>query len=203
MTWKIPDFGLLSIACKHSLGLRKRPLTPGVMQEEIQAPGQNAAYHFGFVNSSRNTFGLKAKFYRDQENGVCCLWENTAQHFEGYPGIIHGGVTSALVDELFAYAVLNKTNLFGVTLSLNIQWTSPVKVGEPVTGKALIVSRLGRLLKGKATLFVRDNKPAALAEAVFYLPSIQQFQRMAKLSDVPDYLKEYFYCGESTGEAPR
>jgi uncharacterized protein (TIGR00369 family) len=54
--------------------------------------------------SPDNPHGLRLHVVESEEGGVEAEWK-PRRHFEGWPGVLHGGVLSTLVDELTGYAV--------------------------------------------------------------------------------------------------
>ncbi len=50
--------------------------------------------------------------------------------FQGWNGIVHGGIITAAIDEVMAYAVGSATGKTGVTAELTIRFKKPVKIGE-------------------------------------------------------------------------
>ncbi len=52
------------------------------------------------------------------------------ERFQGWNGIVHGGIITAAIDEVMAYAVGSATGKTGVTAELTIRFKKPVKIGE-------------------------------------------------------------------------
>jgi acyl-coenzyme A thioesterase PaaI-like protein len=187
-----PDFAAFII--QHKLLNRKTIAIPPSFDEVLLAPGQNTELHHGFVNCENNPCGLHAQFFKDkQSGGVSCRWTNSKKEFEGYPGLIHGGVGSALLDELMAYAILEKTGCFGITLQVKYQWTKPLNVEESISGKADVIKRIGRYLKVNSQLFKENAKLAATGQGLFFLPTVDQFKKITKSADIPQEFMPYFY----------
>lgn len=165
---------------------------PPTLGDEFLAPGQNSEHHTGFVNCKTNAFGLQAKFFRTPDADVACLWTNTRRGFDGYPGLIHGGISSALLDELMANAVLIATKSFGITLRSLVQWLKPIRTGEVVTGAARVGKRSKNSLRVRAYLFRADRKVATVGVGQFYLPTEAEFRKITGLADVPPELRSAF-----------
>jgi acyl-coenzyme A thioesterase PaaI-like protein len=60
--------------------------------------------------------------------------------YEGYPGIIHGGVLSALLDGAMLHCLF-AIGCRAVTVDLSIQFRHPVKVRTPATVRARLLGR--------------------------------------------------------------
>ena len=83
--------------------------------------------------------------------------------FEGKPefrnptGLIQGGILSAMLDDTMGPAVFVKTNgrLYTATISMNISFLAPAKVG-PITGEAN-VTQLGKTIAFVAATLTSDD----------------------------------------------
>jgi acyl-coenzyme A thioesterase PaaI-like protein len=54
-----------------------------------------------FVCGQKNDFGLHATFYETQNNELAALITPSDQH-QGYPGRMHGGIATTILDETIA-----------------------------------------------------------------------------------------------------
>lgn len=83
-----------------------------------------------FVCGVENTFGLKMKFYEDGEGGI--FTEMTVPgHFQGYPGVVHGGIIASMLDEVSGRVfMIGEQPQFYVTAELKIRYRKPVPTGE-------------------------------------------------------------------------
>ena len=77
-----------------------------------------------FGCSPTNPVGLRLEFY---ENGdfVETSW-SPARQYEGYPGAVHGGILSTLIEETAAWTMKIKARRAGVTSRTNIRYRKPV-----------------------------------------------------------------------------
>lgn len=64
--------------------------------------------------------------------------------YEGYPGIIHGGVLSALLDGAMLHCLFAR-NQPAVTAELSVQFRHPVEVGIPVMVLARLIEQADSL----------------------------------------------------------
>lgn len=130
--------------------------------------------------------------FSGNEGRVSCLWRKTDRTFEGYPGLIHGGVLAALLDEIMANALVRRLDLFGVTIKAEFEWLRAIKVGEEVCGSAMVTSRMGRLVKCEAYLTNIDQKVCVRSMGIFYLPTLDQFKKLTRIDSVPTEIHRYF-----------
>ncbi|MFZ3070766.1 MAG: PaaI family thioesterase [Anaerolineaceae bacterium] len=130
-----------------------------------------------FVCGRNNDFSLKMEFYFD-DNGDVISHVVIPERYEGYPGIVHGGVIAAMLDEASGRAYSDEPDRFFMTSELNVRYRKPVKVNTPITVKASKVNQKGRVAFAKAE--IRDDAGILLAESngVFVELSKEKVQEM-------------------------
>lgn len=99
------------------------------------AEGYNTCYGC----SPTNEHGMQLNFVQVGERTVECRW-TAPEHVCGAPGVMHGGVQAALLDETLGYAVRTAIG-YGheiVTAELSIAYRRPVPVGEPIVARAWV-----------------------------------------------------------------
>jgi acyl-coenzyme A thioesterase PaaI-like protein len=108
------------------------------------------------------------------EPGVIETTYTAPEHFQGYPGVLHGGIVASLLDELSGRAQMGDPSepRFMFTGKLEVKYRKNVPVGKPlkIIGKA--GKSRGRTAEGWAGIY--DECGTLLAEAT------------ALLIDVPD-----------------
>ena len=73
------------------------------------------------VCGMENSFGLKAFFYELENNELLAVFSPLAEH-QSYPGRLHSGIASAMLDETIGRAILIKNqDVWGVTVELNLK----------------------------------------------------------------------------------
>ncbi len=105
-----------------------------------------------------NPIGLKLKFRN--ENGVArCEFTPEPEH-QGWPGVVHGGILSTILDEAMGWAALfngKKT----VTGKLEVRFRRPARIGEPLLVEGKIIRGGERFLMVKAEARDRDGNTVA------------------------------------------
>jgi uncharacterized protein (TIGR00369 family) len=121
-----------------------------------------------FGCSQKNPLGLKLKFM-ESEDALHATW-NPGEYYQGYPNILHGGIISALLDEMGGWCISVKAGTAGVTRELRIKFLAPVYVtkGE-VSIKAAITEIAGKNASVHCQLFNSQGKLCAEANAEFYI----------------------------------
>lgn len=119
--------------------------------------------HNCFGCGALNPIGLHLRFYvLGDGEGVWAPWMPTPD-YEGYGGMIHGGIISTLMDEILAWSLYAR-DTWAVTARLNTAFRKPVRVGEPVRLVGRIVRDRGRLIELHGEIR-RESDDALLAEA--------------------------------------
>ncbi|HYM27013.1 MAG TPA: PaaI family thioesterase [Steroidobacteraceae bacterium] len=106
-----------------------------------------------------NERGLHMEFARQGERTVCAY--TPCDYQQGYPGRMHGGVVTTLIDETMGWAVYHAAK-WGATARLNVRFRKPVFLDRPLRIEAWIVRDRARLIELRAE--VRDGGGALLAE---------------------------------------
>lgn len=139
-----------------------------------------------FACSPYNHAGLHLDFWEDGDD-IVTKWKPSKQ-YEGWIGVLHGGIQATLLDEIGGWVVMLKLKTTGVTSEMNVQYLKPVKVtnGE-LTIRGRIVSEEGRIAKIEASLFNEANEectravlsyfifPEKIAKAKHQYPGIEAF----------------------------
>ncbi len=96
------------------------------------------------------------------------------QHYEGYPGVVHGGIIAAILDETGGRALMDEPNHFMVTAQLNIRYRKPVPSGVPLLVIGEAGDRRGRVSHAHSEIQNMDG--VVLAEAELVLVDIPESQ---------------------------
>ena len=100
-----------------------------------------------FICGIENPVGLHLHFY-ETGTGMIETSYTAPEHFQGYPGVLHGGIVSAILDEASGRAHMGVDPLaprFMFTARLQIKYRRNVPIGQPLK----ILGRAGKS-KGKA-----------------------------------------------------
>ncbi len=123
-------------------------------------------YHC-FGCSPLNRHGLNLEFWDGGE--VFSIW-SPSRDFEGYPGIIHGGILATIMDETASWYVYTKMETSGVTSELSVRYFKPVRtVGGVVKTTVSLHHRESHRAVLQCALSGNDNTPCASAEITFFL----------------------------------
>ena len=93
-----------------------------------------------FICGLENPVGLHLHIY-ETEPGVVETTYIAPEHFQGYPGVLHGGIVGALIDEIAGRSHMGNDAMnprFMFTAKLEVKYRQNVPVGKPlkIIGKA-------------------------------------------------------------------
>lgn len=119
-----------------------------------------------FVCGLENASGLQLSFYQD-EQGQVIAETVVPERFQGYPGVVHGGILASILDEVAMRAAMaDDNNRFMVTARMTLRYRKQVPVGQPLkmVGRVLRASRVGSTARGEIRL--PDGSVGAEVEAL-------------------------------------
>ena len=121
-----------------------------------------------FVCGDSNLAGLHVRFYAQEDASVLARFTG-AVHHQGYPGRMHGGVITAVMDETIGRAIMVRYDdaVWGVTAELNVRFRQPVPLGVELTVVGRIVDERRRVFEGTGELYLPDGTVAAEASGKF------------------------------------
>jgi uncharacterized protein (TIGR00369 family) len=125
-----------------------------------------------------NPIGLKLFFY-EQANGSLQAQFTPRPEHQGYPGILHGGIITALLDEAMGrVSMATGREQWMMTAKLELRFLKPVPIGQPLTVSARIekLSRVGMSARGEIRL--SDDSVAVEATGLFVTLPQTQIEQM-------------------------
>ena len=136
-----------------------------------------------FVCDPANEGGLHIAFFLDEESGRVQADYTPAPAHEGAPGVIHGGVLGAILDDAMAWAVNVLSGSFGLTRRGEIEYSRIVRPGQSYAVTAWI-SEIGQHRAATvAELRDSDDRVCCATKAEFSLISHEEarhaFERRA------------------------
>jgi len=126
-----------------------------------------------FMCGRENSYGLKMVWYNNLEANQVETTVTIPEQFNGYPGIAHGGIVAAILDETSGRAVMldgNFDNLF-VTLRLNIKYRKPTPTKIPLKAVGWLEHKGSRGMKVASELLLPDGTITTECKAVVVRPT--------------------------------
>ena len=115
-----------------------------------------------FACGGRNPHGLHLHFRRDGEGAVICRYDPKPED-QGFPGVMHGGILAALLDESMAWAMWAADRALGVTAKMETRYRRTVGVDRTLIVRGRVARTRGRRIEVEAS--VDDAAGVRLAEA--------------------------------------
>jgi uncharacterized protein (TIGR00369 family) len=121
-----------------------------------------------------NAFGLGARFYELEGDELLGVFTPRDEH-QSYPGRLHGGVASAMLDETIGRAVLLRhVDTWGVTAELTVRFRKPVPLEGELRCVARITRDTRRLFEGTGELLLADGTVAVEARGKYLKMSLEE-----------------------------
>lgn len=127
------------------------------------------------VCGTSNALGLKARFFETSSGELIALCTLHAEH-QSYPGIAHGGISAALLDEVIGRAIMISCDheTFGITVDLQVRYRQPVPLDVELKVIGRIDRQHGRLFEGSGSLYLPDGSVAVEARGKYMKRRIDQ-----------------------------
>jgi uncharacterized protein (TIGR00369 family) len=117
-----------------------------------------------FACGKANEHGLQLSFERDGEEVVTSL--SFAPRFQGYRGIVHGGLISTVLDEAMV-TLINMLGHLAVTGDLHVRFVRPLPVETRVEVRARLVEKRRNVFKMESVATLEDGSEVARASSTF------------------------------------
>jgi uncharacterized protein (TIGR00369 family) len=130
------------------------------MQHKVIAKQPNSK--MCLVCGLKNPFGLHTSFFELDNEELLAVFTPREEH-QSYPGRLHGGITSTILDETMGRAIMMKSadEVWGVTVELNIRFKKPVPLDQELRVIGRITKDSSRFFEGTGELLLEDGTVAA------------------------------------------
>jgi len=129
---------------------------------------------FCFVCGMDNVAGVKVRFYETVSAAGApeLLARFSGRHcHQGYPGRVHGGVLTGILDETIARAVNYGAGVdverWGITAELSTRFLHPVPLDTEVSARGRVLTQNRRMFTGSGEILLPDGTVAVRAEGKF------------------------------------
>jgi acyl-coenzyme A thioesterase PaaI-like protein len=116
-----------------------------------------------FICGRKNPHGLYMTFYDDGHKTVLAS-HVVPEMYQGYPGVVHGGIVAAMLDEAVGrVAMIADHHHFMFSVRLEVKYRHPVPTETPLKIVGRIERLRGRLGKAVGEVYLPDGTLAAEA----------------------------------------
>ena len=133
-------------------------------------------YGLCFACGPRNPSGLRLRFERAEET-VTTRFRGREEH-QGFPGYLHGGVITALLDEVMSRVSL-LDNRWTMTARIDVRFRQPIMVGQEVTAFGEKAEERRGVLEARGRVELADGSVAAEAVATFVFVKKETLAQMS------------------------
>jgi acyl-coenzyme A thioesterase PaaI-like protein len=142
------------------------------MQHLVKAKQKNSK--MCLVCGLKNQFGLHAAFYELDNDELLAVFTPMEEH-QSYPGRLHGGIATAILDETIGRAIMmNLPDIWGVTISFSTRFKQPI----PLDGEIRVIGRIGkvanRYFEGTGEILLQDGSVAVEGQGKYLKLRLEQ-----------------------------
>jgi hypothetical protein len=122
--------------------------------------GQFLDNDYCFACGTLNPLGLHLHFHRDGER--YCTRVTPSPHWQGFAGIVHGGLQSTIFDDLMSNHLFRVLGVWATTGELAVRFRRPVPLDVELLFISAVASHQGRVwtLSGECRLAAVPDSPA-------------------------------------------
>jgi uncharacterized protein (TIGR00369 family) len=134
-------------------------------------------YQGCFACGLRNEQGLQLTFRAEGDEIVAEFMPDA--HYQGFPGVLHGGILATLLDETLSRTA-SIAGRWMMTGRLEVRYRRPAPLGPRLRVTARAVSSRSRMVHAEGEVRLADDPSVILADARgVFLPVPQEYQREA------------------------
>lgn len=144
-------------------------------------------YHC-FACAPQNEIGLKLTFHREDDS-VSAVWQPSTQ-YQGYTGIVHGGIQATLLDEVGSWTMFALLGEAGVTHSLSIEYQKPLAIDSDTVVATARITHASKRSATVSALLKKGNQVTTTATIRFRIipqrVAKYQFNFPGKIAFIPN-----------------
>jgi uncharacterized protein (TIGR00369 family) len=172
------------------------------MQTETNQPTYLPTYDGCYVCGQAHPRGLQIHFFVGAFGQVHAHFR--PDHTQtGYKDTVHGGVISALLDELLGWPIALQTGRMAVTGELTVRFLKPMFAGRLYLATARPGTNQGKYWEGKGDIRDEHDQVYAKARGKYFLLSAEQTAAVAQdLTYQPGDSRVFRYKTQSEDKIP-
>jgi uncharacterized protein (TIGR00369 family) len=144
-----------------------------------------------FGCSTVNRYGLRLRFYLS-ENG-CYTKCSIPDHLCGIDGVVHGGMTALLLDEVSQWTMIARLGKMGLTREISVRYLKPVPTNTEIVVEAKIEIQNEKDTVLHATVRSNDNELLAEGESKWMMVNPSVIAKISKVDEslIKEFLAQY------------
>jgi len=132
----------------------------------LDFPGNNC-----FACHPNNNHGLKLQFFADDDTREVFTKIKPEIHFNGFPGILHGGIQCALIDEVAYWAMFDSIKKIGLTAKIDLNYLKPVPMEVELIVSGKVIKQDKRRVSVETAIKEQNGDVLTRAEVLYFLPN--------------------------------
>lgn len=128
----------------------------GIALSDRRITQLRSAYDRCFGCGEQNPIGLHLDDFAETPDGIEAPFK-PGTDFNGFHGVLHGGVTATALDEISAWSAIVSEGVFVFTAKLEIRYRSEAKIGDTFSLKGTVMQRRGKRLLIDAVMRSGDS----------------------------------------------
>ena len=159
------------------------------MPQEI--PNHWKGHCFGC--STANSHGLGLHFYLSENENGCYTKCKIPDYLCGVDGIVHGGLTALLLDEVSQWAMIGRIGKMGLTRELTVRYLKPVPTNTEIVVEAKIGTQDEKNTVLHSAVRSVDGEVLAEGESKWMMANLSLIAKVSKLdeSQLREFLAHY------------
>jgi uncharacterized protein (TIGR00369 family) len=160
-------------------------------------PVKDAWAELGDVNcfccGKAHEWGFRLSFFHDSDkDAVVSEVAPIKEGMAGWPGIVHGGFSAMLLDEIMVWGVMHFARKISFTGKMDVRYVGAVRTGRPLLLEARPVKLGKRLAKMEGRLLEAESG-TLLADGggTYIIPSLPEFHENFGIHNVPPQFEAY------------
>ncbi len=115
-----------------------------------------------------NPFGFEARFYETESNEVVAIFQTKFLQ-QSYPSRVHGGIISAMLDEIIGRALwIDDPDGLAVTVELSLRYKKPIPLDETLKCVGRITRNTRKIFEGTGEIYLPDGSVAVEAKGKYW-----------------------------------
>lgn len=164
--------------------------------EAVELPWAHEPKFRCFGCSPRNPIGLALNLRR-LPGGEICAETTFSDDYASYPGIVHGGIVSTLVDEVMGDMLALRYGMLAFSVSLRTRMLLPLRVGEPYLTTARITGSGHGVVRTEADITGAGGEVHVMANAAFQPIRSGQARLLMGLDDTEHARLSHYFDHET------
>lgn len=115
---------------------------------------------------SENPYGFHLTFR--QEDNFTVTETLVPWYYQGFKGIVHGGIVAALLDEVMSHSLKN-AGIEAVTGTLEVRYIKPLLTEKPLVARGRIIKQEGRIIEAQGEV-IQEEEVVARGKGIFVIP---------------------------------